>query len=265
MRSLRRRRSAILCYHGVGTSRPGADPHFHRIPPARFRRQVELLRDAGYTFVTVADFAARVGPGGPPPGLVALSFDDGMEDNHSVLLPLLREYGVPATVYVVTGLIGRPNPWLSGSDARMMTADEIRELAQAGVEIGAHTVTHPDLSQLDEAACFAEMRDSRAALEDLTGTAVRTFAYPFFAYGPAAIAAARRAGFEAAVSGRDRGSWDRFALRRAAIVGKDGVPSFVLKLAGAYQPLFDSPPGRAFRAVTRLPRRGARRALSGAG
>jgi peptidoglycan/xylan/chitin deacetylase (PgdA/CDA1 family) len=252
----RARRSAIVGYHGVGPFAAGEDPRYLRVPTARFRAQVELLRDAGFEFLTVAELAARAGGGPPPPGLVALSFDDGMADNHAVLLPLLREYGIRATVYVATGMIGARNPWMSdGSGARMMTADELRELHEAGVELGAHTVTHPDLSALDHAACLDEMRASRATLEDLTGEPVRTFAYPFCRYGPDAVAAARDAGFEAAVTCEGRGGWRPFELKRAMLTGKDGMPSFMLKLLDAYQPLFDSRVGSRVRASTRSTRR----------
>jgi peptidoglycan/xylan/chitin deacetylase (PgdA/CDA1 family) len=249
-----RRRSAIVGYHGVGLSTPAGDPHNLRVRPERFRAQVELLRDAGLEFVTVAELARRAGGGAPPPGMVALSFDDGMADNHSVLLPLLREYGITATVYVATGMIGAPNPWM-GDGGRMMTADELRELHAAGVELGAHTVSHPDLSTMPRAACLDEMTASRAALEELTGEPVRTFAYPFCRYGPEAAAAASEAGFDAAVTCEGRGSWRRFEMKRAMLTGKDRLPSFMLKLLDAYQPLFDSPPGRLLRASTRASRR----------
>jgi peptidoglycan/xylan/chitin deacetylase (PgdA/CDA1 family) len=103
---LRRRRPVILAYHSVAPRRGGADPSFLRVPPERFRQHVEVMLAAGYEFVTVADFARRTGTQGPPHGIAALSFDDGLRDNHEVVLPLLRRYELPATVYVTTGLIG---------------------------------------------------------------------------------------------------------------------------------------------------------------
>jgi peptidoglycan/xylan/chitin deacetylase (PgdA/CDA1 family) len=260
LRALASRRSAILCYHGVARTSIDEDPGSLCVAPERFRGQIELLRAAGYQFVTVAELARRAGGSEPPPGLVALSFDDGMDNNHHVLLPILREHGIPATVYVTTGLIGRPNPWMAPeSGARMMTVDELRDLARAGVELGAHTVTHPDLSTLAEHDCLREMVESREAIERLVGVEVSTFAYPFFKLSPAAIAAARRAGFEAAVTGDARGSWAPFELKRSMITGKDGRPSFVLKVADAYDPLFYSAPGRVVRATTRSARRRRRR------
>ena len=248
---LRMRRSLLLCYHGLG--RPGArgDEHWLLVAPDRFRRQVEALLEAGYRFATVREIAAALpaAGGAPPPGLVSLSFDDGMRDNHELLLPLLAEYGITATVYVTTGMIGKPNPWLEGE--RMMTEDELRDLAAAGVELGAHTVTHPDLAELPYDECLREMRESREQLEAVASQPVETFAYPFCTYGPAAVAAAHDAGFTAAVTCIGRGGWRRYELARQMITGKDGTASFLMKATGSYQPLFDSAPGRAFRGATR--------------
>jgi peptidoglycan/xylan/chitin deacetylase (PgdA/CDA1 family) len=133
-----------------------------------------------------------------------------------------------------------------------MTEDELRDIARAGVEIGAHTVTHPDLAMLGVEDCIAEMRDSRRELERITGKPVTTFAYPFCSYGPAALEAARHVGFDAAVTCLGRGDWSRpLELPRTMITGKDGVTGFAMKVSGVYEPLFRSAPGRAMRAATR--------------
>jgi len=257
-RSIRERRSVILAYHGVAPATRDEDPHFMRVVPDRFKAQVELLLDAGFDFVTVADLVRRADGARPAPGSAALSFDDGLLDNHSVVLPILRSYGIPATMYVTTGLIGKVYPWLDPTaDARMMGEDELRDLVRAGFEVGAHTVTHPDLSLLGREECLHEMVESRDAIERITGQPVRTFAYPFCRYGDAAVDAAREAGFLAAVTCQGRGDWSRYEIRRALITGKDGFPSFLLKLIDAYEPLFQSRAGRAYRAATRGLRRGA--------
>jgi len=251
-RWVRHRRSLILLYHGVGRSNTRIDPGFLRVAPETFRWQLDLLVAAGFEFVTVAEFVERAGAHEPPPGLVALTFDDGMDDNHSVVLPMLRERGLRATVYVVTGLIGKPNPWMANdSRARMMTTDELRELVAAGFEIGAHTVTHRDLSKLTFDDCFREMTESRLALERMLDVAVRTFAYPSCHYSAPAVAAAEAAGFRAAVTCGGLGSWKPYELQRSLVSGKDGTVSFLLKLAGLHQPLFESVPGRAARVATR--------------
>ena len=251
-RTLRARRSVILCYHGVGPTSTSLDPGFLRVRPDVFRAQLDLLLGAGFEFVTVAELADLSAGVEPPAGLAALSFDDGMDDNHTVVLPILTELGLTATVYVTTGLIGRSNPWMAPSaGARMMDEQELRELAAAGFEIGAHSVTHPDLSRLDYETCLREMTESRRTLERVVGARVQTFAYPYCRYGPAALAAVRASGFTAAVTCQGLGSWDRYELKRSLITGKDGLPIFLLKLTDAYQPLFDSGPSRLVRAATR--------------
>jgi hypothetical protein len=98
------------------------------------------------------------------------------------------------------------------------------------------------------------MTESRQTLQRLLGTSVRTFAYPYCRYGSAALAAAEAAGFAAAVTCQGLGSWNRYELKRSLITGKDDLGIFVLKLTDVYQPLFDSPPSRLLRTVTRGPR-----------
>ena len=256
LRAVRGRRSVALCYHGVGHSTAEQDPHFLQVAPDAFRAQLELMLGAGFRFVPIGDLVAAANGGPPPPGLAALTFDDGMVDNLTVVLPIVRELGVPATVYVATGMIGAPNPWMEGS--RMMTEEELRELAAGGIELGAHTVTHPDLSTLGYEECLEEMVTSRREVERIAGAQVRTFAYPFCSYGEPAVAAARDAGFEAAVTCHDRGGFGPHEVARTMITGKDGLPSFALKLGGAYHPLFNSLAGRAARGGTRAIRKRAR-------
>jgi peptidoglycan/xylan/chitin deacetylase (PgdA/CDA1 family) len=255
LRELRRRRSVILAYHGVGQSDPAEDPHSLRIPTERLRLHIRLLAEAGFEFTTVAALAERAGGDVPPPGLAALSFDDGMADNHAILMPLLEELGITATVYVTTGLIDQPNPFMTyGSSARMMNRQELADLAAAGFELGAHTVHHPDLSKLGEDECLREMVESRELLEAIAEVPVTTFAYPYGRAGEAAVRAARRAGFVAAVADQS-GSGSMYELKRAMISGKDGLPTFVLKVGDSYERLYHSIPGSAVRRASRGIRR----------
>jgi peptidoglycan/xylan/chitin deacetylase (PgdA/CDA1 family) len=249
---LARRRSVILGYHGV-ERRAGPDRWRLQVPADTFEAQIELLLEAGFRFHTVAGFVRAAAGGSPPPGLAAISFDDGMRNNLTVALPILQRLGVPASVYVSSGLIGGQSPWVPGPGGRMLDADEVLALSRAGWEIGAHTVTHADLATLSEEACLAEMTDGRDALERLTGTAVETFAYPFGRYGPAAVRAAERAGFTAALT-TGSGRWDRFELTRAMVSAGDPFPLIALKLLDGYEPLLSLPPLRVARTASRTAR-----------
>jgi peptidoglycan/xylan/chitin deacetylase (PgdA/CDA1 family) len=261
-----RQRPIILGYHGVGHSSFAEDPNLLRVRPDRFRVQIETLIAVGYRFVTMAEFGRTMtGDGQRPFGCAAITFDDGLRDNHERALPILTEYGIPATVYVIAGIIGKPNPRMSAnSGLRMMTESELRALVAAGWDLGAHSMTHPDMSTLPYDVCLREMVDSKRALEELAGVAAETFSYPFGSYGPAAVAAAHDAGFIAAVS-TELGDNRRYLLQRAMIGGADAFPIAFLKVAAAYQPKLSGRPAAALRrpaaALRRLSRDVRRRGL----
>jgi peptidoglycan/xylan/chitin deacetylase (PgdA/CDA1 family) len=244
---IRSRRSVVLGYHGIARERLSEDLSLLQVAPDRFRRQLELLLAAGFEFVTLAELARRAGGATPPPGLAAVTFDDGMRNNHTTALPILSEYGIPASVYVTIGFIGGTSPWIGpGGDGAIMDEPELRDLAAAGWELGAHTMTHADLSTLGYEDCLREIEESRTELERIGGVKVETFAYPFGRYGPEALAAARAADLIAAVT-TGSGSWDPYEMTRAMIGAKDPLPIVLLKLTDRYEPLLASAPARLAR------------------
>jgi peptidoglycan/xylan/chitin deacetylase (PgdA/CDA1 family) len=250
LRRIRRRRSVILGYHGIADAGVLDDLSLLLVPPARFRRQLELMLAAGFRFVTLAQLVEEGGTE-PPPGFAVVTFDDGMRNNHSVALPILRELGIPATVFVTVDFIGGSSPWVgAGGDGAMLSEDELRALVREGWELGAHTLTHADLSELDYEHCRREIDQSRAALERTFGVAVRTLAYPFGRYGPAALAAARDSGLLAAVT-TGSGSWEHYELTRAMIGAADPLPIVLLKLTDRYEPLLQTAPLRLLRNASR--------------
>jgi peptidoglycan/xylan/chitin deacetylase (PgdA/CDA1 family) len=255
LRQIAQRRSVVLGYHGIGSAPARQDLFRLLVSPAHFSLHLRLLHEAGFRFVTVAELADHLAAGAPPPGLAAVSFDDGMRDNYTTALPILRQFGIRATVYVVPGLIGGHSPWIqTGPASEILREDEIRALVDEGWEIGAHTMTHPDMSELDFDQCRVEIERSREALERITGQKILTFAYPFGRYGPEAVAAVDAAGFRAAVT-IGSGSWSALELTRAMVSAGDPIPVIVLKLTDRYEPLVGS-------AALRLVRRASRQIRS---
>ncbi|HEY2767183.1 MAG TPA: polysaccharide deacetylase family protein [Solirubrobacteraceae bacterium] len=241
-RRIRRTRSVILGYHGITHAPIRHDLSMLLVRPQRFRAQIELLLAAGFKFVTVAELARLAHGGEPPAGYAAVSFDDGMRNNHAIALPILSSYGIAATVYVTIGFIDGESPWIgAASDRSMLSEEEIRELADAGWELGAHTMTHPDLSQLDYESARREIHDSKTALEAIAGVPVETFAYPFGRYNQTAVAAVADSGLAAAVA-TGRGGWSAYELRRVMIGAADPMAIVALKLADRYEPLLQMPP-----------------------
>jgi peptidoglycan/xylan/chitin deacetylase (PgdA/CDA1 family) len=161
-------------------------------PPSLLGEAVERLLGAGWEAVTVRGGADRLRAGSQPGRrLLAISFDDGYRSIWDHGFPVLERLGVPATVFI-NGLPGASGalPPMEGRDR--MTAGQIREWAAAGGEVGAHSVTHPDLTSLTGAALDEEMAESKTGLEEITGKAVTSFAYPFGFHDPRVRAAARR-------------------------------------------------------------------------
>lgn len=254
LRQIGRRRSVVLGYHGVDSARRRDDLSRLLVAPDLFRAHIELLLEAGFRFLTMVELARLADGGPPPPGFAVVTFDDGMRNNYEIALPILREYGIAATVYVTIGFIDGTSPWVGpGGAGAMLTREQLRELREHGWELGAHTMTHPDLSTLAYEDCLREISESRAALEEIGGAPVETFAYPFGSYGPEAIAAARDSGVIAAVT-TGSGSWAPYEITRAMISAADPLPVILLKLTDRYEPLLSNPPMRALRALSKRAR-----------
>lgn len=219
----------ILMYHSIGPA--GSRASRYVMPTATFQRQMGWLRARGYRFTTVRELAeARNERRLPPAGSVAVTFDDGYRDN----LAALARTPIPATVFVVTGSIGDRNCWDAGGELRsrpLLTWEEARALTAAGVEIGAHTRSHPALPDVAPKRLAEEVAGSLADLQRELGPAARTFAYPHGRFDDAVQAAVAGAGFSAAACSRggiNDPAVTRWALRRVEVKGTDSFASFVL-------------------------------------
>ncbi|WP_432170707.1 polysaccharide deacetylase family protein [Streptomyces sp. 1222.5] len=181
-------------YHSVGDC--ADDPYRITVTPERLDRQLHWLRRRGLRGVSVAELlAARARDGGRD--LVGLTFDDGYADFLDNALPLLERWGCTATLFVLPRRLGGDNAWDPlGPRKPLLTADGIRRVADAGVEIGSHGLTHVDLTRADDALLTAETTGSRALLEELTGRPVTGFCYPYGTVDRRAVDAVRDAGYD---------------------------------------------------------------------
>ncbi|CAA9492427.1 MAG: hypothetical protein AVDCRST_MAG30-1448 [uncultured Solirubrobacteraceae bacterium] len=230
----RRQPPFALNYHGVG-ERVSADPHGLVVGLDVFERHLAGLRAQGRRLVGMTDLWRRVRAGGDAAqGQGAVTIDDGLSRTLEGVLPVLERHGATATAYIPTGLIGGPHPHLP--EARIADRAQLLEVAAAGVEIGAHSVTHPRLSELPYPQALDEVRRSRADLEDLLGRAVTSMAYPFGRYTAETQRAAEAAGYECACADVGSGPWRRFALPREGILPSTSPLRLRLKVMGLYEP-----------------------------
>jgi peptidoglycan/xylan/chitin deacetylase (PgdA/CDA1 family) len=233
-------RVCIINYHRIVAA---PDPLLYSEPSvATFRWQMQLLAEC-FNVLPLEQALAALDSGRVPPRAVCITFDDGYRSIHDLALPVLREFGLPATVFVTTAYTGSGNMWnekiiesvrrlpagqLDLSDADlgmralrtaddrlrlahelterakylppserneltqriealaggvaaeglMLTAEMIRAMAGQGIEIGAHTITHPILARLEDEQARFEIAQCKHDLEEISGSPVRYFAYP---------------------------------------------------------------------------------------
>ena len=209
----------VLLYHRVGPPIGGPLEHLN-VPTKTFARQMDWLQGHGYTGIALAD--VLLAPEGLPPKPVALTFDDGYADLFHHAWPELARRGFRATVFVVTGSIGGTNAWevgAGGSELALLDARQIREMARAGVEFGAHGRTHRDLTSIPAGELDDEIAGSRRDLADVLGAPVRAFAYPYGSFDERVLDVTRRE-FGCActiVKGINRRAADLQRLRRTMV------------------------------------------------
>ncbi|MFC5805539.1 polysaccharide deacetylase family protein [Streptomyces formicae] len=196
-----RLRIPVLLYHAVMEDPPDWIAEF-TVGPKEFGAQLDAIVASGRTPVTIGALSDHLaGRGELPPRPVVLTFDDGFADLPGPTAEALAARALPATAYLTTGAI------TSGAHsllppAPMMTLGQAPLLEQFGMEVGAHTVTHPQLDTLDPQRLQHELRHAQTVLEDTLGHEVRHLAYPHGYNSPAVRRAARAAGYESAVAVR---------------------------------------------------------------
>jgi peptidoglycan/xylan/chitin deacetylase (PgdA/CDA1 family) len=183
----------VLMYHSVGWYLD--DPFQVTVNPYRFERQMRWLKERGLRGVSMAELDAARGTGRAH-GMVGLTFDDGYADFVSHVLPVLAQYTFGATVFVIAGKLGGENTWdQPGPRKALMTDDQVRAVAAAGIEIGSHGRTHLRLTTVTGDVLRDEVRMSRDILADTLGYEVDGFCYPYGAAGSREVAAVRAAGY----------------------------------------------------------------------
>jgi len=204
-----------LMYHKLGPRPRGVRLKGLYVPERLFRQQLQDLKRAGYAAVSMDQLIS-----GTDAQRVALTFDDGFVNVLTHGLEPLREAGFRAIQFLVPDLLGKTNVWEQAQgevSERLMDAVQIREWMAAGHEIGAHTCTHPWLTRIPLADAREEIVASKARLEDVFGSPIRHFCYPYGDWNPAVRDLVEEAGFVTACTtepGLNRPEGDPYRLRR---------------------------------------------------
>ncbi|MFJ9864800.1 polysaccharide deacetylase family protein [Streptomyces sp. NPDC101165] len=224
----------ILMYHAVASA-PNDATRGLSVAPEAFAEQMALIGDLGLTPVTTADLAARWRSGRPlPERPVLITFDDGYEGVHRHALPVLAKHGFPATLFVSTGWIRGAYDTGGGLDA-MLDWQQVRDLADTGIEIGGHSHSHPQLDQLDDNALRAELVRSTEIVTGELGARPVSFAYPYGYSSRRVRVAVRHAGYAQALAvgnGLARRRQGPYALHRVTVRRGTEVEEFERLLQG---------------------------------
>ena len=186
----------VLLYHKVGAE-PSSWVAPYTVTAPTLARHLDLVLESGRAPITLSQLGDGLSGTSPlPDHPVVVTFDDGYADTLTTAAPLLLERGIPATVYVTAGFVGDVSP---GGD-HMLDWDQVRELAGLGMELGAHSMTHPQLDLLGPDRARREVVDSRHEIQDATGQPTRSFAYPHGYSNPRVRRLVEQAGFDSACS-----------------------------------------------------------------
>ena len=195
----------ILTYHQIAEASPkGAGFRSLSVTPKDFERQMAFLHGRGYHGLSMTALQPYLR--GEREGKVfGITFDDGYLNNLTHALPVLQWYGFSSTCYVVSGMLGQTNSWdaaMGVPPSELMSAAHLRQWVAGRQEVGAHTRNHVRLLALDAAACEAEIVLCKQELEQITGTAVSHFCYPYGEFKPEHVDMVGRADFMSATTTR---------------------------------------------------------------
>lgn len=237
------RQPRILMYHMVCEHKPGAKFNGLRVKPEDFERQLAWLKENNWHFVTMSELMSIDASAPLLEKTIAITFDDGFEDNYLSALPLLRQYGAKATLYLVNER--ENNDWSSKKKTHHSSGElmrepklsntQVQEMVDSGiVELGAHTLTHANLKALLPEDKQREISQSKIELERLFNVPVTSFAYPFGIYSDEDCKIAAASGFTNAVTtdgGIDsqyrQNAWQ---LKRLKISGKESFFAFKMRV-----------------------------------
>jgi GT2 family glycosyltransferase/peptidoglycan/xylan/chitin deacetylase (PgdA/CDA1 family) len=250
-----------LMLHSISEPLSPVESRYY-ISPKRFQRFMHRFLAKGYRSATLKHWLEHE----VPAKHVLLTFDDAYDDLFENLLPLVIEHHLRPVVYLVADRIGGSNLWDQANGLRtrnLLTLSQIREMQKYGVEFGSHSLTHPWLPDVSDEQLNRETRDSRHQLEDLLGTEILSFAYPYGGIDQRVRSAVVAAGYKAAFTTLPGANWwnDPFSQRRADINENTSALNFSLSLhngqglalsvSSALRSLEQNLPTRPLRALAR--------------
>ena len=220
----------VLLYHKIDL--PTADVKIRGAftYPNKFERQILYLKKQGFEFFTASELVKFYKQNGEfPPKAISITFDDGWKDNYLNAFPIMKKFGVKATIFLVPTCIGQNTDKVTadGEGKREhLSEKDILEMSDGGIEFASHSFNHKLFHQISKEEIEFEVTESKKFIENLTNKECSVFAYPAGFFTEFAKDAIKKAGYEAAFStvyGAENKT-DIYALNRIEILRRDSFP-----------------------------------------
>ena len=217
----------VIMYHRIDD---GASVSKLSVSPESFKRHMSFLERHNYNVVKLEELPDLIRKGRIPYKTIAITFDDGYENNYTNAYPVLKDLSLPATIFINPALIGRGG---------FLSWDEVVEMSESDViSIGSHTMSHAYLPDLPEQKLDTEIFDSKRAIESHIRKKVTSFSYPLGAFNDHIKNKVIKAGYKIAVAtnpGKDYSRHDIFAMKRLRISRtSDNLFVFWIETSGFY-------------------------------
>ena len=231
-------RFPVLMYHKVGEPVHIKADRFLNVSTPSFERQMTLLASMKFRVRPFAEIVEAATTGKTLlPRTLAITFDDGYANVGEHAAPILQRLNFPATVFVVSGGVGKTNAWDKSEgypELNLMGWERLRQLQSGGWEIGGHTRTHPHLDALENDLAEADILQGKEEVEAVLGVTLKTFCYPFGHYSVATPELVARAGFTGACTTKsgiyNPNSDSPYLIPRVKIAYRDGTFGLLYRL-----------------------------------
>ena len=215
----------VLLYHSVGYISRQDDQYKLNVAPLLFERHIEFLTHLKKQNIIV-------------------TFDDGFENIFDIVFPIISRYKIKVMLFVtvgfIDGFISFSDLFNNGITMKPLNWRQIKEFSDSGIEIGSHTLTHPNLLRIDKKKAYTEIKDSKKRIEDVIGKEVKYFAYPYGSkksFNNSIKEIVKESGYEKAytnIMGFNTKDTDLYELKRIRIYSNDNMLRFRFKINGAY-------------------------------
>ncbi len=226
----------VLMYHSIIKDKSDAGKHNIYVTEENLRKQLQYLKKNDYQTITFRDI--KEGKIKDFYKKIILTFDDGYEDNYTLLFPLLKEFDFTAVIYLVTQKTY--NTWgvAEGEPKKnFLSKEQIMEMDNYGIEMGGHTRTHRSLKDIPASELVNEIKGCKEDIEKMISNKVVSFAYPFGALNDEVKQVVKESGIDygiATKSGPIDLNEDPFQIRRINISTSTGMFVFKHKVSGTY-------------------------------